>query len=66
MLKPFMRLFGIDDDAEPDVIGPNEGQRDRRHAEPGPQIARSGRIVGAPRETSEPGLVGERSADARH
>lgn len=59
MLKPFMRLFGIDDDVEP--IDTPRGRADQlglRDATPGPQIeAANGRLIGAQRQ--------RRDADAR-
>ena len=61
MLKPFMRLFGIDDDGEPDSLPPKQRGLDACSAQPGPEVAQAGIMLGERDEPSEP----DRPAGAR-
>lgn len=58
MLKPFMRLFGIDDDGEPDSLPPQQRGLDVRNAQP---VAQASIMLGERDELSEP----DKPADAR-
>lgn len=66
MLKPFMRLFGIDDDAPPADARREEDSAERGpKAAPGLQMRGSGALISGQRRKSETETELERAADAR-
>lgn len=66
MLKPFMRLFGLDNE-DPPLEARREGGENRHiHAAPGPHLPEASTLIGTPSEKSETETELERAANAQH